>query len=352
MREMQTGEDPPAPRYDAGAVDPKSGAVHADVVELVGSSRRVLELGSATGYTSKALADRGCEVVGVAGDLDALDLEAELGGERFDAIVAAGVLEHLKDPLGLIRRLRPFLEPAGCFVISVPNVAHGSVRLALLAGNFDYQSIGLLDSNQLRFFTLRSLEQLLDDAELGLADLRRHELDLTASEVRFDAAEIDPGLREQLEADVEARTYRYVAKAIPMEREGLREIQRRLRELPELRMAAARLAELEKSFAEISGREGELRKALIDAHDQLLRREAEMQTHEETRDAEVEVLLGEIEVLREEAARLHLRLDQILSSRPRRIYAALRRLPGVRRVSRRREASFDAAVAERSEQSP
>ena len=34
MTEMQTEQNPPAPRYDFGAVDPESGSVHADVVDL------------------------------------------------------------------------------------------------------------------------------------------------------------------------------------------------------------------------------------------------------------------------------------------------------------------------------
>ena len=96
------------------------------------------------------LRDRGCAIVGielepgaaaaaavhcermVVGDLDALDLDAELGEDRFDVIVAADVLEHLKDPAGTLGRLRPFLAPGGYFVISLPNVAHADVRLALL----------------------------------------------------------------------------------------------------------------------------------------------------------------------------------------------------------------------------
>jgi 2-polyprenyl-3-methyl-5-hydroxy-6-metoxy-1,4-benzoquinol methylase len=222
------------PRYDFDEIDLDSGSVHADVVHLVEKGSRVLELGPATGYMSRVFSERGCTVVGievdagmaeraarfceriVVGDLDTLDLEAELGEERFDAIVAADVIEHLKDPLGALRRLRPFLKEDGCFVISIPNVAHGSVRLALLSGRFEYRPWGLLDSTHLRFFTRETFERLLDEAGLSLVEMRRHELGLGASEVEFDKPAVPADLWEELEADPDARTYQFVVKAIPI----------------------------------------------------------------------------------------------------------------------------------------
>src|SRR5690606_27892012 len=94
---------------------------------------------------------------------------------------------------------------------------------------FEYRDIGLMDRTHLRFFTRETLEQLLDDAELGLAELHRHELNLDASEVPFDADAAPPEVRAALERDPEARTYQFVVKAFPMARPGLRELQRRLR---------------------------------------------------------------------------------------------------------------------------
>jgi O-antigen biosynthesis protein len=352
MTEAQAEQGPTKPRYDFDKVDLESGSVHADVVRLVGGAPRVLELGPATGYMSNALRAAGSTVVGIeldpemaqragefceriiVGDLDTIDLAAELGEERFDAIVAADVLEHLKDPLETLNRLRPFLAPEGFFVISVPNIAHGSVRLALLSGDFKYGDIGLLDSTHLRFFTRATLELLLDDAELGLIEMSRHELDIDASEVAFDAAAVPPGLRDELESDPEARTYQFVVKAIPMEREGLRELQRRLREVAELRAAAERVGELEKSLVAISGREADLRRGLIEAHDQLVRK-----------DVDIENLTKELTTQR-------IRLERILASPPVRLYASLRSLPFFRAIERWRKSGFDAEVAKRTGPNP
>ncbi len=348
MTDASAEREPSALRYDFEQIDLASDSVHADIVRLVGENKRVLELGPATGHMSRVFRERGCAVVGIevdaemaerarefcerviVRDLDSLDLAAELGEERFDAIVAADVLEHLRDPLAALIRLRPFLAPDGAFVISVPNVAHGSVRLALLTGHFDYREIGLLDSTHLRFFTRETFEQLLDEAELGLAELHRHELNLDASEVPFDANAVPPPLREQLERDPDSRTYQFVAKALPMDREGLREIQARLRELAELRMAAARTAELEAKMAQIASREGELRRALIEAHDQLLRRDAQIEEmHKEA------VRRGEeITCVHAQLHKTQLYVEEFRRSLLGRLYRFLRALPGVRQQGR------------------
>jgi SAM-dependent methyltransferase len=335
------------PRYDFEGIDLDSESVHADVVKLVDEGSRVLELGPATGYMTRALVERGCTVVGIeldpematraeaftermiVGDIDGLDLEAELGDERFDAIVAADVLEHLRDPLKALNDLKRFLKPDGCFVISFPNVAHGSVRLALLSGRFDYQEIGLLDSTHLRFFTRKSFEELLDEAELGLAVLHRHELNLDASEVPFDLDAVPPAVRERLEKDADARTYQFVVKALTMSREGLREVQSRLREVAELREYKDRVVELESAMAAIGSREGELRRSLIDAHDQLLRRDAELDAMHKAaviRENDIENVRAELDRVNDELVAALGGLQRIRSSAPYRLLAALRSL--------------------------
>jgi SAM-dependent methyltransferase len=322
-----------SPRYDFDEIDLDSGSVHADVVHFVEKGSRVLELGPATGYMSRVFSERGCTVVGIefdaemaeraagfcermiVGDLDALDLEAELGGDRFDAIVAADVIEHLKDPLGALRRLRRFLKEDGRFVISIPNVAHGSVRLALLSGRFEYRTRGLLDSTHLHFFTRETFERMLEEAELDPLELRRHDLSLGASEVEFDEATLPDGLREGLEADPDARTYQFVVKAAPMAREARR-------------------------------------RSLADANDRPTLRDAVSEQWERRLGAETEVLRGEVEGLRVENLRLAVRLDRIFASPPARAYAALQGLPGLRAVRRRRQAGFEAELERRAEQDP
>ena len=337
-------------RYER-TIDVESESTHARVIELVGRDHRVLELGPSTGYMTELLRDRGCTVVGIevdpamapeaerfserviVGDLDELDLEAELGDDRFDVIVAADVLEHLRDPLSLLRRLRPFLSAGGFVVISLPNIAHGSVRLALLEGQFEYRDTGLLDRTHLRFFTRQNIEQMLDDAELAIVTLYRQMLPVGNSEISFDPAAVPAELRDQLDHDPEAQTYQFVLKAIPLETAGLREVQRRMREMAEeiaaLRQRAGDQIELETARAQAR----ELRGALIGAHDQLLRRDEQIQRMQQTvEDAEDELL------------RVQVRLDRILSSPPARAYSALGSIPGLRALKNARTAGYTSAV--------
>jgi hypothetical protein len=56
-------------------------------------------------------------------------------------------------------------------IVSVPNVAHVWVRLSLLVGRFDHADRGILDRTHLRFFTRRTLLELLRGAGLGVVEL-------------------------------------------------------------------------------------------------------------------------------------------------------------------------------------
>ena len=44
----------------------------------------------------------------------------------------------------------------------MPNVAHASVRLALLKGQFDYEDTGILDDTHLKYYTRSSIGDLLE----------------------------------------------------------------------------------------------------------------------------------------------------------------------------------------------
>jgi SAM-dependent methyltransferase len=89
---------------------------------------------------------------------------AMLVDDQFDCIVFGDVLEHLNNPLEVLRQVRPMLKPGGCVLCSVPNVQHHSVLAGLLSGDFQYQDSGLLDKTHLRFFTYASFIKLLLNA--------------------------------------------------------------------------------------------------------------------------------------------------------------------------------------------
>ena len=74
----------------------------------------------------------------------------------------ADVLEHIANPMPALVELKQLLAPNGKLVISTPNVAFSSVRLALMNCQFDYVDSGILERTHLRFYTLKSLRKLFD----------------------------------------------------------------------------------------------------------------------------------------------------------------------------------------------
>lgn len=156
----------------------------ADVVALIpAGTRRLLEIGCGVGNTSALAKARAgvTEAVGVelypsvateaervldrvvCGDVESVTLDFPEG--YFDCVVCADVLEHLKDPWGVLRRLRPLLSDGGRVVASIPNLQHFKPVLKILLDRFEYEPEGLLDSTHLRFFTLSTIRKLF--AETG-----------------------------------------------------------------------------------------------------------------------------------------------------------------------------------------
>jgi len=226
------------PRYDTDVDLSNRNNSHTLMVELVGGTKRVLDVGCATGYLARALTERGCSVSGlesdsesaeearphlerlVVGDVETMDLAEAFGDARFDAIVFGDVLEHLRDPLAVLRKARALLADRGSIVASIPNIAHGSVRLALLAGRFDYQELGLLDSTHVRFFTRSSIEDLFREAGMVPIDVRRTTAGFFDTPVPVDEGEFAPEVVDSVMADSESSTYQFVLRAVPDDAEA------------------------------------------------------------------------------------------------------------------------------------
>ncbi|MEO7556221.1 MAG: class I SAM-dependent methyltransferase [Acidimicrobiales bacterium] len=203
------------------------------VVVHVPDGARVLDLGCATGHTARLLSQQGCTVVGVeidpiaaasarawcesvhVVDLDTADLGRQLDGQRFDVITAGDILEHLRDPVTTLANLSPLLAAGGVVIASIPNIAHGSVRIALLSGTFAYRDFGILDKTHLRFFTLDTIKATFAAAGYELVDVDRVSAPLELGEP-YDASTLPPEIEEAVRRLEEAETYSFVVQARPV----------------------------------------------------------------------------------------------------------------------------------------
>jgi SAM-dependent methyltransferase len=140
----------------------------------------VLDLGCSGGLLServRALGHRvtAVDVLEIPGIRDRVDhfVQADLDhgvpaevvdAGPFEIVLAADVLEHVREPERLLEEVRALLVPGGVLVTSVPNFGHWYARGRVALGIFDYDQRGILDRGHVRFFTRRGLLQRLRGA--------------------------------------------------------------------------------------------------------------------------------------------------------------------------------------------
>lgn len=162
-------------------IDPNWDGAHKTILRLVGRNKNVLDVGCGVGALAREMRKNGCNIVGIEVDPVAADnaqvfckdviikdiesLEKiTYNSNYFDVILFADVLEHLREPLIVLKRLKKYLSEDGVIIYTVPNIAHWSIRLRLLFGKFEYRPEGIISYNHLRFFTLKSAKILLEES--------------------------------------------------------------------------------------------------------------------------------------------------------------------------------------------
>lgn len=207
----------------------------ARVVRMVGQNKRVLEVGAGPGSITRHLHGHGgCAVTAVELDAEAIKLlspycnkvyQANLNDpdwpqllsaeEGFDVVVAADVLEHLYDPWATLELMTRFVNEDGCLIISLPHVGHSSIAACLLQEDFEYRDWGLLDRTHIRFFGIKNIQDLFEDA--GLKIISAEFVVVPPEDTEFS------GVWEKLPAEVQnaldtnrfGSVYQVVIKAVP-----------------------------------------------------------------------------------------------------------------------------------------
>jgi SAM-dependent methyltransferase len=166
-----------------------------------GEGRSVLDVGCAEGYLGEVLAARGFAVTGIdlpgtrhpesisfaAADLD-LGLPALPAS--WDYILCADVLEHLRDPLRLLRDCRRQLAPGGVLIASLPNSGNAYFRWNVLLGRFPQYDKGLFDRTHLHFYTWDGWTHLLATAGFRIEGMRSTAVPVGLAWPRWDGSPV------------------------------------------------------------------------------------------------------------------------------------------------------------------
>lgn len=194
----------------------------------------VLDLGCGSGALGEYLSTtRSCTVDGVTlseaeatharrhyrhvdvADLEQADLTALFKHQRYNAIVCADVLEHLRRPEQVLAACRQLLQPDGKLLISVPNAGYCGLLAELLQGEFRYREEGLLDRTHLRFFTRQSLGRFMAQQQWALEPMDTITRAVPDSE--FDVAfdQLPPAVARYMLAAPDAQVYQFIGVARP-----------------------------------------------------------------------------------------------------------------------------------------
>ena len=203
---------------------------NAKLLSWIPQGSEVLEIGSASGSLTRAMSElKDCKVSvievdpenfrmarqsavdGFCGDAEGKDWEEYFRGRTFDIILLSNVLEHLRDPLSLLRRSKKYLKTDGHILISIPNVAHNDIILNLLKDDFHYTETGLLDESHLHLFGEKNYYRMIRDAGLHICKEDRVYLDTGETEQNPSTDGIPEEVQQFLSLRKNGEIYQFVA---------------------------------------------------------------------------------------------------------------------------------------------
>ena len=157
--------------------------LHHGLLRHVGSGLKILDVGCGYGHNGAEIMKKNNAVFGV--DISPMAVEKakkrltfaavadfsrpetlpeEIRREKFDMVIFSDILEHVYDPLLLVRNAVPLMKENATLLVSVPNIANWLTRLRLLLGSWEYTVSGMMDRTHIRFFTLKSIKRLIAEA--------------------------------------------------------------------------------------------------------------------------------------------------------------------------------------------
>lgn len=203
--------------------------------ELFAPGSRVLDIGCSSGNFGKVLIEqKQCSVVGIDVNEDDLktaaknltkvhkrDVEkddlSDLG--TFDFVLMADVIEHLLDPVSVLKKVKNLLVPGGKLVFSVPNMANIANRIELLGGRYEYTKFGLLDETHVHYYDRAELEKIMNRAGFTVKKYNNTIRDLPAEVINAELKKLGLTSSEKfikMAQDIDAITFQFIGLADPV----------------------------------------------------------------------------------------------------------------------------------------
>lgn len=198
----------------------------AHIIRHVEPGARVLELGCGLGTLTRWLCDLGYRAaatelnpawraylrrkLGIT-TLDPAAVTARADDERYDAVIALDVLEHLADPVGEMERISAALKPGGTLILQLPEYPAGTSHAQLAAQEHPFLGM-LLPGEHLFLYSRQALAALL--VRFGFTHILRHPNLFPADTFLFAARQALPEYSpEQVEQRFMARPQSLTAYA-------------------------------------------------------------------------------------------------------------------------------------------
>ena len=173
--------------YEDGDLNPSHDYLLPSLMQILASldipqdRKRIFELGCGNGAVAEVLTRHGYQVTGVDVSSQGVEqaqqrhphLSLQLGSAydrlteaygRFPVVISLEVVEHLYAPRLFARTLFDLVEPSGTVIVSTPYHGYWKNLALALTGHLDHHFTALWDHGHIKFWSMTTLRQLLQEA--------------------------------------------------------------------------------------------------------------------------------------------------------------------------------------------
>jgi 2-polyprenyl-3-methyl-5-hydroxy-6-metoxy-1,4-benzoquinol methylase len=182
--------------YEDGDLNPSHEYLVPSLLEILGSlhiphdRKHIFELGCGNGAVADVLTRYGYQLTGVDVSVQGVEqaqrrhshLSLHLGSAydrlagtygQFPVVISLEVVEHLYDPRAFARTLFNLVEPSGTVIVSTPYHGYWKNLAMALTCRLDHHFTALWDHGHIKFWSMATLRQLLQEAGFRSITFRR-----------------------------------------------------------------------------------------------------------------------------------------------------------------------------------